>query len=212
MFWYETIWSKKGYMVKNMNEFSEKIRKIRKSLKKDLSKSRFEHTLGVEFTSAALAMCYGVDIQKAKLAGLLHDCAKMEHLNGEDMVALCKKYKIEISEIEEKNPYLLHSKLGAYLCRKKYDISDKEVISAIRFHTTGRPDMTRLEKIVFVADYIEPQRDVAPNLEMIRKTAFSDIDRAVFMITRDTLSYLESKENRIIDETTRLTYEYYARS
>ena len=92
------------------------LRKLRKKLKKQMSKSRFEHCLGVEFTSAALAMCYGLNIEKAELAGFMHDCAKLEKLSDKDMLLLCHKYKIKIEETEEHAPYLLHSKLGAYFC------------------------------------------------------------------------------------------------
>ena len=77
------------------NDEREELKSIRKSLKKVLSKSRYEHTLGVEFTSAALAMCYGADIKKAGLAGLLHDCAKQERLSPDDMISICRKYHIE---------------------------------------------------------------------------------------------------------------------
>ena len=174
------------------------------------SKSRYEHTLGVEFTSAALAMCYGADIKKAGLAGLLHDCAKQERLSPDDMISICRKYHIEISEIEEKQPALLHSKLGAYFCNNIYHISDQEIREAIYYHTTGKPNMSMLEKIVYVADYIEPQRDKAPNLPEIRKIAFSDLDEAVYRISGDTLNYLGfSQSQDKVDKMTLQTYEYY---
>lgn len=183
---------------------------LRKSLKKELTKSRYEHILGVEYTSAALAMRYGVNLYQAELAGLMHDCAKC--LSSEDMVKQCEKYGLPISKTEYKRPYLLHGKLGAYYCKHLYDIDDKEVLSAITYHTTGKPAMTMLEKIVYVADYIEPRRDKAPNLEVIRKMAFIDLDEAVYLITRDTLSYLDdeaSASSDSIDGLTRETYEYY---
>lgn len=189
------------------------FKELRKLLKKDLSKSRYEHILGVEYTAAALAMRYEADIFWAELAGLMHDCAK--YLSGEEMLSYCKKYNIPISEIEKKNPYLLHGKLGSYFCKHKYDISNKEVLSAIACHTTGRPAMNLLEKIIYVADYIEPRRDKAPNLNRIRKAAFEDIDEAIYLITRDTLNYLEAdsepniSEESSIDPMTRETFEYY---
>ena len=192
------------------NDEREELKSIRKSLKKILSKSRYEHTLGVEFTSAALAMCYGADIKKAGLAGLLHDCAKQERLSPDDMISICRKYHIEISEIEEKQPALLHSKLGAYFCNSIYHISDQEIREAIYYHTTGKPNMSMLEKIVYVADYIEPQRDKAPNLPEIRKIAFSDLDEAVYRISGDTLNYLGfSQSQDKVDKMTLQTYEYY---
>ena len=176
------------------NDEREELKSIRKSLKKVLSKSRYEHTLGVEFTSAALAMCYGADIR----------------LSPDDMISICRKYHIEISEIEEKQPALLHSKLGAYFCNNIYHISDQEIREAIYYHTTGKPNMSMLEKIVYVADYIEPQRDKAPNLPEIRKIAFSDLDEAVYRISGDTLNYLGfSQSQDKVDKMTLQTYEYY---
>lgn len=183
------------------NEFIE----IRSRLKDELKKSRFEHTLGVEFTSAALAMRYGADLYKARIAGLLHDCAKS--VSDDKQLDLCKKYKLPISDIEKKLPYLLHAKLGAYLAKKEYGIKDKEILSAIEYHTTGRPDMTLLEKIVFVADYIEPGRDKAPRLDEIRVEAFQNIDNAMLMIFDDTISYILSSDGNV-DSTTLDAYNY----
>ena len=110
--------------------------------------------------------------------------------------------------LEKKNPFMLHAKVGAVLAEKKYDITDEEVLGAIRWHTTGRPDMTLLEKIVYVADYIEPKRDKAPNLGEIRKLAFIDLDRALLKILQDTLNYLgDSPED--VDSMTKSTYDFY---
>lgn len=185
------------------------FRKLRKHLKKRLTKSRYEHTLGVEYISAALAMRYGAGLYEAELAGLMHDCAKGKHLYASEMLKLCRQYQLEISETEENDPYLLHGKLGAYLCEHKYKIKNPEILSAITWHTTGRPDMTLLEKIVFIADYIEPRRDRAPDLDYLRRLAFEDIDEAVYEITRNTLDYLEKKGAASIDNITRETCEFY---
>lgn len=189
-------------MKKNIrNEFIE----IRSKLKDELKKSRYEHTLGVEFTSAALAMKYGVDLYKARMAGLLHDCAK--NVPDEKLLDIAKKYKIEVSDVEKRNPYLLHGKVGAYYAKKIYGIKDKEILGAIEFHTTGKPDMSLLEKIVFVADYIEPGRDKAPRLEEIRVMAFDNIDKAILMILDDTISYILSSDGEI-DSTTLDAFNY----
>lgn len=181
-------------------------RKLRKKIKDVMTKSRYEHTLGVEFTAAAMAMRYGVDIEKAEIAGLLHDCAKC--IDDEDKLYDCKKYNIELSQIEKNNPFLIHSKLGAVYAKKLYGVNDEEIMSAIRYHTTGKPDMTMLEKIIFIADYIEPGRDKAPNLNEIREMSFIDIDEAMYMILRDTLSYLDSCDNEK-DDMTEKTYLFY---
>ena len=134
------------------------MHKIRKQLVKALDSKRYEHTQGVAYTSAALAMRYGEDIQKAELAGLLHDCAKC--LDNEKKIQICKKHNIEISEAEQNNPFLLHAKVGGYLAKTKYKVDDEEIIDAIVYHTTGRPGMSLMEKIVYIADYIEPGKKV----------------------------------------------------
>lgn len=166
--------------------------KIRKKLSRRLSEDRYEHTLGVAYTCAALAMRYGCDLEQAELAGLLHDCAKQ--YDEESMEERCKRYNICITESESMNPSLLHAKLGAYMATHKYHIEDKAVISAILCHTTGKPEMSLLDKILYIADYIEPGRCKAQNLTEIRRTAFEDIDKALMMIMEDTLEYLAKKK------------------
>ena len=183
------------------------IKKILKNLEKELDYKRLEHTRGVEFTSAALAMAHGSDVEKARTAGLLHDCAK--GYSDEKKLALCEKYSLHVSDIERTNPGLLHAKLGAYLAKKDYEIDDPEILSAIEWHTTGRPEMTMLEKIVFVADYIESSRTILPGMEEIRKLAFTDIDSAIVKILDNTLKYL-GEGTKAVDPMTRNTYEYYS--
>lgn len=182
------------------------INEIKDELSKSLKKSRYNHSLGVGYISAALAMRYKTDWQKAYLAGLIHDCAKA--YDSDKYIEMAREYNIEISESEINNPQLLHAKLGAYFARKKFGIDDTEICNAIIYHTTGRPAMTLLEKIVYVADYIEPGRDKANRLKQIREMAFSDIDTAIFMIAEDTVNYLKT-DNKYIDSITVDTYNYY---
>lgn len=182
------------------------IKVIKKELKEVLTDKRYEHTLGVAYTALCLAMVYDTDIKKAELAGLLHDNAKC--MSDEKLLKKCNKHGLNISKIEKEQPYLLHAKLGAFYAREKYGVCDKDIISAIYYHTTGHPDMTMLEKIIFVADYIEPGRNKAHNLNEIRKLSFSDIDKAVYRIAEDTLQYL-NKDKRKLDEMTEKTYHYY---
>ena len=185
------------------------VRKLTKAMEETLSGKRFQHTLGVAYTAAAMAMKYEVDVKKALIAGLLHDCAKC--MSDEKLLKLSEKENIEVTDVERRNPYLLHAKVGAMLASKEYDIDDEEILDAITYHTTGRPGMTDLDKIVFVADYIEPGRDKAPNLAKVRRLAFEDLDGAVRRILKDTLKYLEEeKESDFeIDPMTAKTYEYY---
>lgn len=88
---------------------------------------------------------------------------------------------------------MLHAKLGAYFARKIYGVEDKEILHAIQVHTTGEPGMNTLDKIIYIADYIEPNRNKAPNLEEVRKLAFVDLDKAMLKILSDTLNYLRKK-------------------
>lgn len=183
-----------------------KRKEIEKQLKKELDKERFSHTLGVMYTAASLAMAHGVDMEQALYAGLLHDCAKC--IPNEEKLALCKKYQIPVSKAEEHSPSLLHAKLGAYYAKNTYGIEDEEILHAIQVHTTGEPGMNALDKIIYIADYIEPNRDQAPNLSSIRKTAFQSLDEAMKEILSDTLKYLEEKGGEI-DPLTAKTYEYF---
>ena len=172
----------------------------------ELDTERYEHTLGVMYTAASMAMRYDEDVEKALLAGLLHDCAKC--ISGENKIKLCNKYHLSVSEVEKKNPRLLHAKLGAFLAAKKYHIKDKDVINAIASHTTGCPNMTLLDKIIYIADYIEPGRKELPNMAEVRKLAFTDINECLYRILEDSLVYLNSK-NISVDPMTEKTYLYY---
>jgi predicted HD superfamily hydrolase involved in NAD metabolism len=183
------------------------IKDLKKDLKKEMDESRYEHTIGVMYTCGALAMRYGYDLEKAMLAGLMHDCAKC--MPNAKKLKIAEKNHLDISELERKNPFMLHAKLGALLAQKKYDIDDEEILSAIRWHTTGRPQMSLLDKIVYVADYIEPKRDKAPNLKEIRQMAFEDLNQALLKILEDTLGYLGDSPDEV-DSMTKLTYEYYS--
>ena len=182
------------------------LSKMDKKLKKYIDEGRYIHTQGVMHTCACLAMVYEEDMLTAQVAGLLHDCAKC--IPNDKKIKMCLKHDIQMSEFEIANPFLLHAKLGAYVARKKYHISDENILSAIRYHTTGRACMTMLEKIVFVADYIEPNRYKAKTLPEIRKMAFQDIDEAAYMILKDTLTYLRSNP-KTIDTTTNDAFTFY---
>lgn len=185
----------------------ERINLIRE-LESELAYGRFVHTLNVACTAANLAMCYGADIDQADAAGLLHDCAKCMNLGK--MLKLCDKAGLELSEFEKNSASLLHSKAGAVLAASKYGIIDEDILNAIRYHTTGRPGMSLLEKIIFVSDYIEPGRDSAPNLPLVRKLAFESIDDCVLQILKDTLGYLGTTGAEV-DPMTQKTYDYYRR-
>ena len=168
------------------------IQEIEEMLQQKQNPHRYRHTIGVRYTSICLAMRYGEDLTKASYAGLLHDCAK--HMSGEKLLEKCRSHHLPVSDVEAKNPFLLHGRVGAWLARHRYGVED--------------PEMTLLEKIVFTADYIEPGRDQAPNLAWLRQLAFTDIDQAVCEILKQTLDYLRDQGGEI-DPATEVTYSYY---
>lgn len=182
------------------------IRDIKKELEEELDSKRYEHTLGVAYTAACLAMRYGYDMEKAYITGLLHDCAKC--MSNKDKFDYCKKHDIPVTAIEQENPSLLHAKVGAEMSRRKFDIEDSEIYQAILYHTTGHPNMTLLDKIIYISDYMEPHRDEAPNLDLVRKQVFTDIDAALITILKDSVAYLD-KSDKTVDPMTMQTYEYY---
>ncbi|MFI3237495.1 MAG: bis(5'-nucleosyl)-tetraphosphatase (symmetrical) YqeK [Lachnospiraceae bacterium] len=180
--------------------------KLRKQMNKVQDDDRFEHTLGVAYTAANLAAIYGEDVEDAIVAGMLHDCAKC--IPDEKKIDLCKKYGLELSHGECKNPSLVHARLGAELAYDKYDVDNERILDAIRYHTMGRPAMTLLEQLIFVADYMEPGRRKAPNLLEIRRLAYQNIDKATVKILEDTLSHLE-EDGEEIDYCTVDTLQFY---
>lgn len=186
---------------------ADEIITFRKKLKSKLDPMRYEHSLSVSYLCIALAMRYGADLYQAELAGLLHDCAKW--YAEPVLIQKCQKHGVLLTEEERQAPAVIHAKYGAWVAAHKYGIVNEEILSAIRYHSTGRPDMSLLEKIVYVADYIEPRRDKAPDLPQVRPTAFENLDRALFMIMESSLSYLEKKKG-VIDPMTKQAYEYYS--
>ena len=179
---------------------------MKKTLKKYIDAGRFEHTEGVMYTASSLAMCYGENVEKALVAGLLHDCAKC--IPDRKKIKICQKNDIAITDLEAENPFLLHAKVGAYIAREKYGIEDGEILSAIACHTTGKPDMSLLDKIIYISDYIEPMRRKAPNLPEVRVMAFQNLDLTLFKILSDSLAYLRNSPEKL-DTMTVQAYEYY---
>ncbi|AZR73205.1 hypothetical protein BBF96_07285 [Anoxybacter fermentans] len=167
---------------------------IRQRLKQMLDYNRYQHTLGVEETAVKLAEHYGASVEQARLAGLLHDCAKclskfnlLRRLEGSDIV---------VDEMEKEVEPLLHGPVGAIIAREDFGIQDPAVLRAIRYHTTGAPDMTLLDKIIYLADYIEPGRD-CPGIEEVRKLAFVNLDQAIILACGRTIIYEINRNNRI---------------
>lgn len=185
----------------------ERFSSITKELSKVLDEPRFIHTLGVAYTAAALAMRYSYDINKAFLAGLLHDCAKA--YSSDSYIERAKENGIEINEVEINHPGLLHAKLGAFYAKSIYGVDDTDILDSIVCHTTGKPEMSLLEKILYISDYIEPNRTKQERLAEIRKESFDDIDKGLLMILEDSYKYISRYDKSSIDPMTKATLDFY---
>ena len=158
-----------------------------------LKPKRMPHVLGTEQEAVRLVRRYGGDETQARIAALLHDCTKK--LDMAQQLALCEKYGIMLDELEQRALKLLHSKTGAAIARDVFGVEDA-VYDAILYHTTGKPDMTRLEKIIYLADYIEPTRDF-PGVDELRKTVYEDMDKGLLMGLTMTIQEMEEMGNPV---------------
>ena len=158
-----------------------------------LKHKRIPHVLGTEQEAIRLAERYGADVEKARRAALLHDCTKK--LDMEEQLALCRRYGIQLDELEQKALKLLHSKTGAAIARDVFGVDD-DIYSAIWYHTTGHAGMTKLEKIIYLADYIEPSRDF-PGVDKLRKVCYEDLDRGLLMGLEMTIEEMTSMGNPV---------------
>ncbi len=170
------------------------LEKIHAWLKPRLSEERYLHSLGTEETARELASMFSVDAQKAALTGLIHDNAK--NIPYEEMLAVIKENNFDIEEEIRNNKKILHAYLGAYLARKELNIEDREILDGIKFHTTGKPDMSVFEKIIFISDKIEANtRDLdyrCAVLNIINES--KNLDKAVLYCVENTIkSLLERK-------------------
>ena len=196
----------KLYNYQHYWETEPMITEINKKLHYMLSPKRFVHTQGVADESVKLAKIHGADEKKAYLAGLLHDCAK--DFSSKEKLKMCDKYGIELDEILVNQSDLTHAFLGAELARDMFGVTDEEVLGAIRYHTTGKPDMTKLEKIVYLADFFEPSRQYFDGIKEIKQYAYEDLDTAVAFSLDHTIEYNRSK-NRLIHPLSLQALEYY---
>ena len=160
-------------------------------LKDSITKKRFIHSLNVMELAAELAAAHGIDQEKAAIAGLLHDCAK--NIEADESLRLCEEFQIDIIDVEKLQPKLLHGKVGAVLATKEYGVDDEEILDAIRHHTLGRENMTTMDKIVFIADYVEPGRNFE-GIEELRELAFTDLDKTMVISLDNIIKHIITKE------------------
>jgi len=163
------------HIYENGYYFPENVRKMQEKLASVLKKNRYKHTMGVVRTAAKLCALHGGDPERVRLAALLHDCAKRDR---DKIVSLAQELSYQPDAFEKESPDLMHAPLGAILAELEYGVADEEILSAIRFHTTGHAGMTKLEKIVALADMTEPGRDF-PGVDEIRDISKLDLDAAM---------------------------------
>lgn len=194
--------------VEDEVRFMLDIATMKEKLQSALSVKRYIHTLGVAEEAVKIAEIYGSAklISRARVAGLLHDCAK-DYPN--DMKKrLCKEYHIELDEIMLRQPDLIHPFLGAEVARREYRVEDEEVLNAIRYHTTGRKKMSKLEKIIYIADFIEAGRPAFDGLEEARRLAYVDLDLAMGYILEKSIEFVGEK-NKELHPLSQEALEYY---
>ncbi len=163
---------------------------IQNYLMENLKIKRYEHSLSVRDTAVELAKIYGADVEKAKIAGLVHDCAK--NMSDEKILDIAEKHGLHINEICKENPQLLHGSIAAIIAEEKMGITDNCLLNAVTYHTTGKKCMTVLEKILYVADYVEPLRNFT-GVEILRAAAYEDLDKALLIAFDNTIKFVIEK-------------------
>jgi len=171
---------------------------ISQKLKSMISKNRYIHSLGVMKTASKLANLYNVDTKKAKIAGLVHDCAR--ELDPEEILKIAQDSGILLDDIEKHQIVLVHGAIAEKIAKEEFNITDKEILRAIRIHTTGDKVMSSLEKVVFLADYIEPGRNF-PGVDLIREKAYKNLDNAILLAIDSTITHIVDKGELLHPQT-----------
>ena len=174
----------------SMEQLTQRVTELLKS-------SRVKHVLGCAQTAVALAERYGANVQDAQRAALLHDITKA--LDGPLQLTLCREYGTILDTFSTQNPKTLHALTGSLVAERIFG-ENQNVVSAIRCHTTGKADMNLLEKIIYVADYMEPNRDF-PGVERLRELAYKDITAALKLGLEMTLTMLRQQGREISPES-----------
>lgn len=168
-----------------------------KIVKEQLTEHRYQHTLGVMETAICLAKRYGADEKKAELAAIFHDYAKFRSKDEMKKIVLAQGFPEDLLQF---NVELWHAPVGSYLVEKEAGIIDREVLDAIRYHTSGRQGMTILEKIIYLADYMEPGRHF-PGVEEVREMAKNDLEKALIKAIQNTILFLLKRNQSVYPDT-----------
>ncbi|MGV8983040.1 bis(5'-nucleosyl)-tetraphosphatase (symmetrical) YqeK [Clostridium sp.] len=169
-------------------------------LQLNLSEGRLQHSLGVSETAVALAIKYGENIESARIAGLIHDCGK--NMKGDQLIEVASEHGMQIDKIYLQNPSILHGLVGSIIAREVMDIQDEDILASICYHTTGRENMSILEKIIYIADYIEPLRKFN-GVEELRILSYIDLDAAIIQSLENTILYVISRKELLHMDTVR---------
>lgn len=181
------------------------IEQMTEKLKSKLLEKRFVHSIGVMECAVELAKIHGADVDKAAIAGLLHDCAK--NYSRDDMFSLCAKYRIHLDDVMKSSTGLIHGLLGAEIAMREYDVDDPDIYDAIYYHTIGKPNMSLLTQIIYIADGIEKNRHY-DGVDRIRALAYENLDKALILQIDYTIKSVISKGG-LLHTNTIDTRNYY---
>jgi len=172
--------------------------KILHYLQLNLNEKRLNHSLNVSETAVVLAIKYGENIESAKIAGLIHDCAK--NMKDDQLIKVARDHGIHIDEIYINNPSILHGVVGSIIAREVMKIKDDDILNAVAYHTTGRENMSKLEKIIYISDYIEPSR-IFQGVEELRTLSMINLNEAVIQSLGNTIIYVVNKKELLHIDT-----------
>jgi predicted HD superfamily hydrolase involved in NAD metabolism len=167
------------------------LNEMKERLEKELPAKRFHHTLAVSQTAVELARLYEVDEEKAAIAGLLHDSGRQ--VPKKDFIARAAELGIELDEVEKNQPILIHAKLGVYYAQHEFGVTDPDILSSIRYHTTGAAHMSPLAMVIYLADLVEPNRDF-PGVDTMREEVKKGLENGMRKAYAHTMEYLLDQE------------------
>jgi len=181
-------------------EFSKMdLESMEKKLQGMLTEKRYRHSLGVMETAVEMAKIFGVNPEKARLAGLLHDCAK--DIEKNKRIPLCKELGVPLDPIKKESKGLIHADLGAKMLETEFGISDPDIINAVKYHTLGRENMSDLEKILYLADIVEPNRVPFEGIEELRSLCKTNLDCAMLFALERSIDYIQHRHKTLHSQT-----------